>query len=175
MQQNFPRAASTPLSQLVQMLASCAYHIGVRLPLLCIFLFAVAVYSSRSPHSKSGSGTASNHTLAGNKLACMHKTWYFVNPNVEFQLCLAQSDNYLKVDGNSVTELIKARTFMPTCRVMHLLLWMYRFFQGEFTSISGPIKEYFVDVGANIGEQYVYHLILWITVAQACRHCELHA
>lgn len=92
----------------------------------------------------------SNQTISGSKTACKHHTWYYVNQNVEFKICLAQSDQYLKVDGNSITDLIKARSFLPTCRVMQLMLWMYSFFSETSTSHTGA-KEYFVDVGANIG------------------------
>eukprot|EP00981_Chlorochromonas_danica_P012640 scaffold5237_cov170-Ochromonas_danica.AAC.16 len=97
---------------------------------------------------------------------------YDVNPNVQYSFCLAQSDAYLKHHGNSVTGLIQARGYMPTCRVLHLLLWMRKTVQTErlhhattaTTTASSSSstssyhhllllerEPYVVDVGANIG------------------------
>eukprot|EP01031_Cornospumella_fuschlensis_P044339 gene44339-54222_t len=114
----------------------------IRIVVLYLVAYLSAVLGLRAFHT--------NQTISGANAACKHHTWYYVNQNVEFKICLAQSDQYLKVDGNSITDLIKARSFLPTCRVMQLMLWMYSFFADAPSGHSGS-KEYFVDVGANIG------------------------
>jgi hypothetical protein len=61
-------------------------------------------------------------------------------------MCTGQTDQDLK-NGMSIINLINSRGFLPTCRVMQLMLWM-----GGTVNERGYLgRELFVDVGANIG------------------------
>ena len=96
--------------------------------------------SSASAHS------INNSTIAGTDVGCKHRSEYFVNKNIKFQMCTGQTDQDLK-NGMSIINLINSRGFLPTCRVMQLMLWM----AGSANEKGTVGKELFVDVGANIG------------------------
>jgi FkbM family methyltransferase len=89
-----------------------------------------------------------SNILEGGENACFQTFYYYVNPNIQFHFCLSQSKEYNR-NGRSITELVKGRGYMPTCRVLHLLLWMLQQVNDKYS----PAKDYyFIDVGANIGK-----------------------
>ena len=50
----------------------------------------------------------------------------------------------------SIIRLIQSRGYLPTCRILHLLLWM----QSEVSaspSKKNNRRDHFIDIGANIG------------------------
>lgn len=102
------------------------------------------LYNSHSRHYKT---IITNASVVGNSVGCAFHIDIDVNPNVNFKMCIGQELQHTK-NNRAIIELIKSRGFMPTCRVLHLLMWMY-------TSVSaGKVNSeqaYFVDVGANIG------------------------
>jgi len=67
-------------------------------------------------------------------------------------MCTGQTDQDLK-NGMSIINLINARGFLPTCRVMQLMLWM----AASVNDRGTLARELFVDVGANIG-RFLYQL-----------------
>ena len=71
---------------------------------------------------------------------------YFVNSNVKFPMCLGNTDQDMK-NGMSIINLIQSRGYLPTCRVMHLMMWM----ASESHSQGVLPRDFFVDIGANIG------------------------
>jgi hypothetical protein len=87
-----------------------------------------------------------NSTLAGSDRGCKHYSSYYVTPHVQFSMCMGQSDQDLK-NGMSIINLIRSRGYLPTCRVMHLMLWMY----SQVHDRSHIPRDSFVDVGSNIG------------------------
>lgn len=93
-----------------------------------------------------GSGAVSNYTLTGTITGCKHQSTYFVTSNVQFPMCMGQTDQDLK-NGMSIINLINSRGYLPTCRILHLLLWMSSVVHEKSTL---P-RDYFVDIGANIG------------------------
>lgn len=52
----------------------------------------------------------------------------------------------------SIINLIYSRGYLPTCRVMQLLLWMSSMVHDR----EALKRELFVDVGANIGINFIY-------------------
>ena len=120
----------------------------------------------------------SNQTVAGYESHCHKSTEYFVNNNIQFQMCIAHKAEYLN-HGNSITDLLMVRGFMPTCRVLHLLYWMllttvsspdhtHSFLAG--TAFNNPLINYynrdasFVDIGANIGSCSLHFAALGVPV-----------
>eukprot|EP01040_Poterioochromonas_malhamensis_P014238 gene14238-15744_t len=91
--------------------------------------------------------TIPNNILEGSNNGCFQPFYYYVNPNIQFHFCLSQSKEYQR-NGRSITEMIKGRGYMPTCRVMHLLLWMLEQVKDPLAAAK---EYYFIDVGANIG------------------------
>lgn len=65
-------------------------------------------------------------------------------------MCMGQTDQDLK-NGMSIINLINSRGFLPTCRVMQLMLWM----AASINDKTFVAREHFVDVGANIGSYFV--------------------
>ena len=63
-------------------------------------------------------------------------------------MCMGQTDQDLK-NGMSIINLINSRGYLPTCRVMQLMLWM----AAQINDRRGLVRDYFVDVGANIGKK----------------------
>lgn len=86
-----------------------------------------------------------NSTITGKGIGCKHQTSYFVNSVVEVPMCIGQTDQDLK-NGMSIINLITSRGYLPTCRILQLLLWM----KSEVFP-RGVTRDLFVDVGANIG------------------------
>jgi hypothetical protein len=122
------------------------------------FLLFVGIFFSYSTlttfasqhHHVGGGGhhlTISNASLAGFDRGCKHKSQYFVTRNLQFPMCMGQTDQDLK-NGMSIINLIYSRGYLPTCRVLHLMLWM----ASEIQEKGKLAKDYFVDVGANIGK-----------------------
>jgi hypothetical protein len=122
---------------------------------LIVLCCLVAVVLGTSPlthhtgfqHAHHATPTITNSSLGGFDRGCKHKTQYFVTQNTQFYMCMGQNDADLK-NGMSIINLINSRGYLPTCRVLHLLLWM----ASEVRDRSRVSKDYFVDVGANIGE-----------------------
>lgn len=90
--------------------------------------------------------TITNGTIAGLEGGCNHRSTYFITKNVQFPMCMGQTNQDLK-NGMSIINLINSRGYLPTCRVMHLMLWM----ASQIHDRRGLVRDYFVDVGANIG------------------------
>jgi FkbM family methyltransferase len=104
---------------------------------LLLFPFLILLLDSVSPQEQHQASKG-----------CFHSHPYFVTPDQKFPICLAQSAEY-ETKGGSITNLIKGRGYMPTCRVLHLLLWMLQ-------QINHPLStdldnRLFMDIGANIG------------------------
>lgn len=66
-------------------------------------------------------------------------------------MCTGQNHQDLK-NGMSIINLINSRGFLPTCRVMQLMLWM----AAEANEKGSILKDTFVDIGANIGSCSVH-------------------
>jgi hypothetical protein len=110
-----------------------------------------------SGHSSGGTPTRmiTNHTIGGSDRGCKHRTPYFVNANVKFPMCVGQTDQDLK-NGMSIINLINSRSFLPTCRVMQLMLWMSSSVQNH----GHMSRDLFVDVGANIGMTIILNVFV---------------
>eukprot|EP01035_Chromulina_nebulosa_P017814 gene17814-23424_t len=91
-----------------------------------------------------------NNTLSGVDIGCEFSTSYFTTPHVSFPMCIGQTNQDLK-NGMSIINLISSRGYLPTCRVMHLMLWMAS--QVEDGSLA---RDTFLDIGANIGSCSVH-------------------
>ena len=119
----------------------------------------VAVHAQHVIHGHSSVAlpghSITNATIAGTETGCKHRSNYFVNPNTKFQMCTGQTDQDLK-NGMSIINLINSRGFLPTCRVMQLMLWM----AATVNERNHIGRELFVDVGANIGT-FDYILLLY--------------
>jgi FkbM family methyltransferase len=61
-------------------------------------------------------------------------------------MCVGHNEQDLK-NGMSIISLIKSRGFLPSCRVLQLMLWMH----AETIETGALPKDFFVDIGANIG------------------------
>ena len=136
--------------------------------LLCLGIFVLLLSPSHSGANDDGSnhqhqhqhqhhhshfaphGYISNATLSGSDEGCKFYTKYETTNIVSFQMCVGQNPQDLK-NGMSIINLIQSRGYLPTCRVLHLMLWM----QSEVTiggnSKLGNRRDTFVDIGANIG------------------------
>jgi FkbM family methyltransferase len=101
----------------------------------------------------------SNKTLAGTDFGCMFSTKYDTTSITNFKMCTGQTNQQLK-NGMSIINLIGSRGYLPTCRVMQLMLWM----ASEVQDIKYLPKETFVDVGANIGSCTVHMASLGLPV-----------
>lgn len=106
----------------------------------------LVLHGHNSVSSAAQAHSIGNTTIAGTDKGCKHRSQYFVNPNTKFQMCTGQTDQDLK-NGMSIINLINSRGFLPTCRVMQLMLWM----AGTVNDKGYVGRELFVDVGANIG------------------------
>lgn len=87
-----------------------------------------------------------NSSLSGINSGCQYQFPYFVTSNIQFQMCLGRDATDTK-NGQSIIDLIRSRGYMPTCRVLHFLLWM----ASEVSSGKELSAHHFVDIGANIG------------------------
>lgn len=99
--------------------------------------------------------TVANYTISGLGKGCKHHVQYFTNPVVKFPMCTGQTDQDQK-NGMSIINLIHSRGYLPTCRIMQLMLWM----ASEVSDNHALQKDYFVDVGANIGKCFLIILTL---------------
>lgn len=90
----------------------------------------------------------SNSTISGDFPAggCKHATRYDSTSIASFPMCIGQTDQDLK-NGMSIIDLIKSRGYLPTCRILQLLLWM----SSEMNDNKHLGRETFIDIGANIG------------------------
>lgn len=91
----------------------------------------------------------SNRTISGDYGiggGCKHATRYDATSVVSFPMCTGQTDQDLK-NGMSIINLIASRGYLPTCRILQLLLWM----SSEVHDTKLLNRETFVDIGANIG------------------------
>jgi hypothetical protein len=89
----------------------------------------------------------SNRTIGGDVvIGCKHTATVQTTAVANFQMCVGQTDQDLK-NGMSIISVIRARGFLPTCRVLQLLLWM----SSEVHENKILSRESFIDVGANIG------------------------
>ena len=115
---------------------------------------------SHDPHHISHANPISNLTFVGAHVGCRHSAPYYTTPNIKFNMCMGQTDQDLK-NGMSIINLINSRGFLPTCRVMHLMLWM----MSEATPHHYIQRaNYFIDVGANIGSCSVHMASLGLPV-----------
>lgn len=132
----------------------------------------LATPSGHLPHAGHGRGGShfhtphlrgiSNLTVSGNDLGCKHSTPYDTTPNVHFPMCTGQTDQDLK-NGMSIINLVNSRGYLPTCRIMQLMLWM-----ASTAHDNGMLaKETFVDIGANIGSCTVHMASLGFPVISA--------
>jgi len=104
----------------------------------------------RHPRREASSDGVSADTLmlppAGVHDVC-HETFpYYVGEHYQFDIC-GGLDRQGVLDGSTITGVINTRGYLPTCRVMHLLLWMHA------ETLPGKLTErnLFVDIGMNIG------------------------
>lgn len=135
--------------------------------LLSTLSIAFAIEHLNHAHSSSHAGTVSgghghahgsylhrgikNATLAGVVQGCKHQRQYVLSNHASFPMCVGQTDIDLK-NGMSIINLIGSRGYLPTCRVMNLMLWMHSQVAEGF---SVP-NDFFVDVGSNIGSCAVH-------------------
>jgi hypothetical protein len=98
-------------------------------------------HKSNVLHHHSPHGIIKNTTLAGIVSGCKFETTYEVSPTVKFQMCIGQADVDLK-NGMTIINLIRSRAYLPTCRVLHLLLWM----RSQSEPKSEINRELFIDV-----------------------------
>jgi FkbM family methyltransferase len=107
--------------------------------------------------------TISNNTIAGiGSLGCKYSTKYETTPIASFQMCTGQKDQDLK-NGMSIINLIGSRGYLPTCRIMQLMLWM----ASEINDKKILVRDLFVDIGANIGSCTVHMASLGFPVVAA--------
>lgn len=103
----------------------------------------VAHLSHKQEHT---SHYVANNTISGLTKGCKHQFQYVVNPTTKFPMCMGQTDQDLK-NGMSIINLIYSRGYLPTCRIMQLMLWM----AAEVSDKGHLPRDVFVDIGANIG------------------------
>ena len=141
-----------------------------------------------STSSSSSNNIIYNTTIAGLDNGCKHSSLYYVNQNTRFFMCMGITDQDLK-NGMSIINLIYSRGYLPTCRVMQLMLWMssmiytdehsdnnnknnkkddsssIHYENNEYNNnhhhhnyhYHNHIKrDYFIDIGANIGSCSVH-------------------
>ena len=122
-------------------------------------IHGVHSHQSNVASSQSHVRALHNTSIAGTEKGCKHQTPYFLNPNVKVQMCTGQTDQDLK-NGMSIINLINSRGFLPTCRVMQLMLWM----AATVNDKNQMYRDLFVDVGANIGSCSVHMAALGFPV-----------
>jgi hypothetical protein len=86
--------------------------------------------------------------IEGTESICYQNIDYYVYKNVQFQMCIANNEVYLKEKGTSITKLLLVRHYYPACRVLHLLYWMLT--KIHVSDHHNYKDAYFVDVGGNI-------------------------
>jgi FkbM family methyltransferase len=76
---------------------------------------------------------------------CLFIVPYYTNPVVKIDMCVALDSTKLKA-GMSIIKILETRGYLPTCRVMQIMLWMLA------TTTGGILNNrIFIDVGSNIG------------------------
>jgi FkbM family methyltransferase len=103
----------------------------------------------------------SNATIAGVDHPCKHTKLYETTGNVKFPMCMGVTDQDMK-NGMSIINLVNSRGYLPTCRIMQLMLWMSATVNG-----GKQAKETFVDIGSNIGSCSVHMASLGFPVILA--------
>ena len=88
----------------------------------------------------------SSKSLIGVETECKYTTKYETHPGKSFEFCKGNTVESQK-HGMSIMALLDSRGYLPTCRVMQLMLWM----AAEAKEKKHIHRNYFVDIGANIG------------------------
>ena len=96
-------------------------------------------------HIVSPFGFITNTSLSGANEGCKFFAKYETTTVSNFQMCVGQKPVDLK-NGMSIINLIQSRGYLPTCRVLHFMLWM----QSEVNGKENR-RDTFLDIGANIG------------------------
>lgn len=106
----------------------------------------------------------SNRTISGDLVngGCKHAVRYDATASVSFPMCTGQTDQDLK-NGMSIINLIASRGYLPTCRILQLMLWM----SSEVHDGRALNRDTFVDIGANIGSCTVAIAALGFPVVSA--------
>lgn len=106
----------------------------------------------------------SNRTISGDLIngGCKHAVRYDATAAVSFPMCTGQTDQDLK-NGMSIINLIASRGYLPTCRILQLMLWM----SSEVHEGRSLSRDTFVDIGANIGSCSVAIAALGFPVVSA--------
>jgi len=60
-------------------------------------------------------------TPPANTNECFKTMPYYVGENYSFDLCVGHNDQEVK-DGSTINGVINTRGYLPTCRVLHMLL-----------------------------------------------------
>eukprot|EP00605_Chrysophyceae_sp_TOSAG23-4_P001156 GSChrysophyteH1.ASY1.ANO1.1263.1 assembled CDS len=104
----------------------------------------------------------SNLTLVGVDSGCKHTKTYETTAHVQFPMCLGTTDQDMK-NGMSIINLIASRGYLPTCRVMQVMLWM----SASVSEGGQQTRDTFVDIGSNIGSCSVHMASLGFPVILA--------
>eukprot|EP01041_Mallomonas_annulata_P005841 gene5841-11795_t len=123
------------------------FLIRFTIALICTSIICLSIAVKETNHRHHRDSSISNQTLSGISYGCKHKIIYETSSHVHFDMCIGQTDQDLK-NGMAVINLITSRGYLPTCRILQLLLWMSSEVRAT-KKISS--KEIFVDIGANIG------------------------
>jgi FkbM family methyltransferase len=108
----------------------------------------------------------SNNSLSGANKLCNHHTDYFVTPNTQVKMCTGLSHQDLK-NGMTIIKLIESRGYLPTCRVLQLLMWMSSQVSVDHNGypMHGRMqRDFVIDLGANIGSCSVHMAALGFPV-----------
>jgi FkbM family methyltransferase len=97
-------------------------------------------------HNQLHGGPVSSNQMTGSGKGCTYTTEYVTNAKASFPMCTGQTGQDLK-NGMSIINLVNSRGYLPTCRIMQLMLWMH----AEVQPGKKLQRETFVDIGANIG------------------------
>lgn len=133
------------------------------MPLLLLFVALVLyrcdcsnvakhAHDAHNKHSStSRTNGVTNSTIVGADNGCAFTTQYDTTSLVSFPMCLGQNSQDMK-NGMSIINLIQSRGYLPTCRILQLLLWM----SSEVHDHKTIQRDLFVDVGSNIGSCSVH-------------------
>ena len=104
----------------------------------------------------------SNLTMVGVDAGCKHTKLYETTAHVKFPMCMGTTDQDMK-NGMSIINLINSRGYLPTCRVMQVMLWM----SASVSEGGQQSRDSFVDIGSNIGSCSVHMASLGFPVVLA--------
>ena len=104
----------------------------------------------------------SNLTIAGLDYGCKHTKLYETTGHVRVPMCLGVTDQDMK-NGMSIINLISSRGYLPTCRIMQVMLWM----SASVSDGGATARDTFVDIGSNIGSCSVHMASLGYPVVLA--------